>query len=201
MAIEYRCHCCAEKLTAPHYSAGKRGKCPVCSAIHLVPGSNWLPGKSLPAEIHDYLPGVEYIVPTHAANSDRTVHRRVKTPVNPLNSIQIMGSILLWLNVLHAIALAACILGLIHAIVQAMPVQVFGNPINKELSLIVLIMILSAECLIIRAGYCMRVAQDHSMAVIGAFLACIPFFNPFSIPFGVTALVLLLNPEMEKKFG
>jgi hypothetical protein len=210
MAIEYRCHCCASMLKAPHYSAGKSGKCPACAAIHIVPDANRPLRKSIPAEIHDFLLGADSVVPVLAASaemqsgydafSNRAIPRRVKTPRNTLNSIQILGNVLLWLNLVHAIALAAGILLLVNAIAQAMPVQVFGSPINKELTLIILIMVFSADCLIIRAGYCMRVAQDHSMAVIGAFLACIPFFNPFSVPFGVTALVLLLNPEIEQKF-
>jgi phage FluMu protein Com len=210
MAIQYRCHRCASLLKAPHYSAGKSGKCPACAVIHIVPDANRPLRKSIPAEIHDFLLGADYVVPVLAANasmnsgldafSARTIPHRVKTPRNTLNSIQILGNLILGLSLIHAIALAAGILFLVNAIAQAMPVHVFGNVIGKELTLVILIMVFSADCLIIRAGYCMRVAQDHSMAVIGAFLACIPFFNPFSVPFGVTVLVLLLDPEIEQKF-
>jgi hypothetical protein len=211
MAIEYRCHSCATALKAPHYSAGQRGKCPACETVHLVPDAIRAGVKSIPAEIRDSRFGIEYEVSVLAADVERQFGnaphfprfsaRNPKKPASPLRSLRIVGTVLLWLNMTLAIGLAAAIAMLIHAIVQALPVLAFGNPIHKELALIGLIVVLSIECLIVRAGYCMKTAQDHSMAVIGAFLASIPFFNPLSVPFGVTALILLSNPELEKKFG
>jgi branched-subunit amino acid ABC-type transport system permease component len=81
-------------------------------------------------------------------------------------------------------------------------VQWLNQPIgDRDVAYLILFTFLFiADNIVLRAARCMQRAEDHSMATIGAFLACLPVLNTVSLPFGLTAMILLMRPPVEKAF-
>jgi hypothetical protein len=90
----------------------------------------------------------------------------------------------------------------IYEKISELHLQVLHHPIgDRDVAYLVLFLFLFiADNVVLRACKCMSKAEDHSLAVIGAFVACVPLLSTFSIPFGCVALFLLLKPAVEKKF-
>jgi hypothetical protein len=80
--------------------------------------------------------------------------------------------------------------------------QCLNHPIgDRDVAYLILFTFLFiADNVVLRAGRCMQRAEDHSMATIGAFLACLPVLNTVSLPFALTAMILLMRPSVEKTF-
>jgi hypothetical protein len=135
--------------------------------------------------------------------------------------LKTLGTILRALNLAHLLFVTLGLLGLLYMVVYYYLIRVFDFPIDftylkiNELHrqwlchpigdrdvayLILFTFLFIADNVVIRASRCMKTAEDHSMAVIGAFLACIPVLNTVSLPFGLMALLHLLKPPVEKKF-
>lgn len=141
--------------------------------------------------------------------------------LDTMSHLKTLGIILRALNLVHLLLIAIGLLALLYMViyyylVQALnfPVdfvylkinelhcQWLGHPIgDRDVAYLILFTFLFiADNIVFRAGRCMKTAEDHSMAVIGAFLACIPVLNTVSLPFGLLALLLLLKPPVEKQF-
>jgi hypothetical protein len=136
--------------------------------------------------------------------------------------LKTLGSVLWILNLLHLVAVAIGLLGLLYLVTYYYLIQAFDFPkdivylrideLHRQLLnhpiddrdvayFFLFLFAFIIDNVILRAGKCMSAAEDHSLAVIGAFLACIPVLNTVSLPFGAMALLLLLKPEVEKKFA
>ncbi|MCC6124487.1 MAG: hypothetical protein IT426_05980 [Pirellulales bacterium] len=132
-----------------------------------------------------------------------------------------LGSILRVLNLIHVVFVAVGLLGLAYLVTYYYLIQAFGFPqdfwylkideLHRQMLhhpigdrdvayLVLFVFLFIADNVVLRAGKCMKRAEDHSMAVIGAFTACIPLLNTVSLPFGLLALILLLKPPVEKRF-
>jgi hypothetical protein len=135
--------------------------------------------------------------------------------------LKTLGSILRILNLLHLVFVTIGLLGLSYIVTYFYLIQAFDFPkdfiyvkidelhrqmLNHAIDdrdvayLILFLFAFIADNVVLRAGKCMKAAEDHSMAVIGAFVACIPVLNTVSLPFGLMALIQLLKPPVEKKF-
>jgi hypothetical protein len=135
--------------------------------------------------------------------------------------LRTLGGILRALNLVHLVFVTIGLLGLSYFLTYYYLIQAFDFPkdfiyvkinvlhrqmLNHPIGdrdvayLILFVFLFIADNVVLRAGKCMRTAKDHSLAVIGAFLACIPGLNTVSLPFGLLALVQLLKPPVEKKF-
>ena len=135
--------------------------------------------------------------------------------------LKTVGGILRVVNLVHLVFIALGLLGLLYLVTYYYLIQAFNFPkdfiyvkinelhlglLNHPIDdrdvayLILFLFLFIADNVVMRAGKCMRLAEDHSMAVIGAFVACIPILNTVSLPFGLMALVLLSKTPVEKRF-
>jgi hypothetical protein len=139
-----------------------------------------------------------------------------------LAQLKTLGSILRAINLLHLVFVTLGLLGLIYLVTYFYMIQAFDFPqdlwyikideLHRQMLhhsigdrdvayLVLFLFAFIADNVVLRAGKCMRRAEDHSMAVIGAFVACIPGLSTVSLPFGVMALRQLLKRPVEKKFN
>jgi hypothetical protein len=138
-----------------------------------------------------------------------------------MSHLKTLGSILRAINLFHLIFITIGLLGLLYIVTYYFLIQVYdfpqafvyikinelhcqllNHPIDdRDVAYFFLFLFLFiADNVVLRAGKCMRIAEGHSMAVIGAFVACIPVLNTVSLPFGLMALIQLLKPPVENKF-
>jgi hypothetical protein len=138
-----------------------------------------------------------------------------------MSQLRILGRILTALSFAHLLFVAVGLLILTYILTYYCLIQAFDFPkdfsylkideIHRKLLnhpiddrdvayFFAFVFVFIADNVVWRAAKCMRTAKDHSMAVIGAFVACIPVFNTISVPFALMALLYLLKPTVEKKF-
>jgi hypothetical protein len=138
-----------------------------------------------------------------------------------VSRLKMLGSILRILSLFHVAVVTVVLLGLLYLVayyyliqafdfpkdffyekIDALHLRMLNHPIgDRDVAyLILFVFLFIADNVVLRAGKCMRNLEDHSLAVIGAFLACIPVLNTVSMPFGLMALILLSHPLVEKKF-
>jgi hypothetical protein len=141
--------------------------------------------------------------------------------VAEMTQLKAFGSILRLINWVHLVFVTIGLLGMAYLVTYYYLIRIFdfpkdviyarineahlqwlNHPINdRDVAYLVLFtFVFIADHVVLRAGKCMRLAEDHSMALIGAFVACLPVLNTISLPFGLAALVLLLKPSVEKRF-
>ena len=135
--------------------------------------------------------------------------------------LKTLGSTLRVLSLVHLVFVTVGLLALLYLVTYFYLIQAFDFPkdfsyvkinelhrkvLNHPIGdrdvayLFLFVFAFIADNVVLRAGKCMKVAEDHSMAVIGALVACVPVLNTVSLPFGLMALALLMKPAVEKKF-
>jgi len=140
--------------------------------------------------------------------------------VATMAQLKTLGSILRVLNLAHLVLVTVGLLGLLYLVTYFYLIQAFDFPkdfsyvkinefhrqlLNHPIDdrdvayLVLFVFAFIADNVVVRAGKCMKDAEDHSTA-LSAFIACIPVLNTVSVPFGLMALVLLLKPPVEKRF-
>jgi hypothetical protein len=164
-------------------------------------------GLAMPSRLDGYsvhiAPRADYALPIEMA--------RLKT----------LGSVLWMLNLLHLVLVTIGLLSFLYCLTYYYLIQAFDYPqdfvylkineIHRQVLshsigerdvayFFLLLFVFIIDNIILQAAKCMRNVEDHSLAVIGSFLACIPVLNMVSLPFGLMALILLLKPPVEKKF-
>lgn len=153
--------------------------------------------------------------------SSHIAPRRDEPLAATMAQLKAIGSILRVLNSAHLALVAIGLLAFAYVVTYYYLILAFNFPkdfvfaklcdlhaewLNHPIGdrdvayLILFIFLFIADNVVLRAGRCMQRAEDHSMATIGAFLACLPILNTVSLPFALTAMILLMRPSVEKEF-
>jgi predicted Zn finger-like uncharacterized protein len=193
MPVSIKCPQCARGLRVPDELIGRKVKCPGCSTTFTAEaGAGAAPPP--PAEEGGYE------APRRSAGSSDAA-ARVKAPAITMLCFGIFGILLSFCNIGVSVAALAG--------VTAGPPKGGGQEIdlsamtNGPLGLIQGIFGLGVSGLIIFAALKMKNLESYGLAMTGSILAMLPILSPcccLGLPFGIWALVVLMNQDVKAAF-
>jgi hypothetical protein len=220
MPIEFRCSQCGKLLRTGDDTAGKQAQCPACGTVSTVPTpvappeavpeppappspfattSPWGESPSSPFAARGQADAENpYQAPPEYAPAEAFpgafAQERVSAPATGLIVVGAIGLVLQIIGTAFQAVVLFAGVGGGGAQGEALAVgaaQVAGGLLGIGLSI-----------LVIYAGTRMKNLENYGLAMTGAIVAMIPCFPCclLGLPFGIWAIVVLVNPEVKAAF-
>lgn len=217
MTIEFYCKQCYQKVETPDSTAGKKGRCPHCGQIAMIPlASEAPPTQSQPQQPMHQVPMQPLVraaqttpVPVpkpsaepgwgtqssklKAASRAREIAR--SSLAAPATGLIISGMVTL----LSAIIAAGGLILYLSTTVGADE----PNYVGVVIGLTLIGLNVAIPTIVITGANHARLAKNYTTAVTGSIIALLPFTwcSPLSFPFGLWTLMVLLRADVRSGFG